>query len=119
MTCTIRPLPRHWKSTGSLIIYKQGGAVGFSILILSHVAMSSAEAECNTGAAASMAISFICKVDNGSNEMDADITTKPTVLMMCNSEIVILITNCNKDIKRLQHYKQRLLYMRQLCMQGE
>ena len=111
--------PDTGKSTGSFLIFSQGGIVDFSTFVPSPVAMSSAEAECNAGAAAGMAMYHIRMLDNEINGLEADLIPTPPVLMLCDSERAVTITNSDKDIKSLRHCKRRLLYMRQQGIEGE
>ena len=111
--------PDTGRSTGSYLIFDQGGVVDFSTLVPSPVAMSSAEAECNAGAAAGMAMSHIRMLHNELNGLEADLILTPPILMLCDSKSAVTIANSDKDIKSLRHCKRRLLFMRQLRIEEE
>ena len=107
------------QSTGSYILFSQGGAVDYSTFVLSPVAMSSAEAKCNSGAVAGMAMSYICMLQNKLKGEEADIIKHDPITIYCDSASAITIVNSDKDIRSLRHWKRRLLFMRQLCREGE
>ena len=107
------------RNKGSFLIFSQGGIVDFSTFVPFPVAMSSAEAEYNAGAAAGMAMCHIRMLNNEINGLENDLIPTPPVLMLCDSESAVTITNSDKDIKSLRHCKHRLLYMRQLRIEGE
>ena len=111
--------PDTGRSTGSYIIFSQGGTVDFSTYVPSPVAMSSAEAECNAGAVAGMAMSHIRMLLNELEGYEADILRNDPLTMYCDSASAITIVNSDKDIKSLRHCKRRLLFMRQLRIEGE
>ena len=91
--------PDTGRSTGSFLIFSQGGIMDFSTFEPSPVAMSSAEAECNTGAAAGMSMCHIRMLDNELNGLEADLIPSPPVLMLCDNESAVTITNLDKDIR--------------------
>ena len=47
------------QSTGSFVLWSQGGTVDYTLSVPSPVAMSSAEVECNSGALAGVALPHI------------------------------------------------------------
>ena len=107
------------RSTGLYIIFSQGGTVDYSTYVPCPVAMSSAEAECNAGAVAGMAMSHIRMLFNELEGHEADIIRNGPLTMFCDSASAIAIVNSDKDIKSLRHCKRRLLFMRQLRIEGE
>ena len=111
--------PDTGRSTGSYLLMKQGGVVDFNTFVPAPVAMSSAEAECNAGAVAGMAMCHIRMLNNDINGFEADIIPTPPILMLCDSQSAVIIANSDKDIKSLRHCKRRLLYMRQLRIEEE
>jgi len=112
--------PDTGRSTGSCLLFKQGGVlVDFNTFVPTPVAMSSAEAECNAGAVAGMAMCHMRMLNNEINGLDADIIPTPPILMLCDSQSAVTIANSDKDIKSLRHCKRRLLYMRQPRIEEE
>ena len=69
------------QSTGSYVLFSWGGAVDYSTHVPSPVAMSSVEAEGNSGAVAGMAMSHIRMLQNEMNGEEADI--------LCNCPIIM------------------------------
>jgi len=78
--------PDTGRSTGSYLLFKQGGVVDFNTFVPTPVAMSSAEAECNAGAVAGMAMYHIRMLNNKINGLDAHIIPTPPILMLCDSQ---------------------------------
>ena len=107
------------RSTGSYMIFYQGGLVDFSTFVPVPVAMSTAEAECNAGASAGMAISHMRMLINEVNGSDADIIWNPSILLLTDSKSAETIVNSEKDVKSLRHCKRRLFYLRQLKREQE
>ena len=101
------------QSTGSYVHFSQGGAVDYSTYVPSPVAMLSAEAECNSGAVAGMAMPHICMLQNEMNGEEADNLCNCPVIMYCDNASAVTIVNSNKDILSLRPSKRQLLYMRQ------
>ena len=97
--------PDTGQSTGSYVIFGQEGPVDYSTYIPSPVAMSSAEAECNGGAVAGMAMSHIQILQNELDGYEANIIRNGPLMMFCNSASAITIVNLDKDIKSLLHCK--------------
>ena len=81
--------------------------------------MSSAEAECNAGAAACMSMSHFRMILNELNGNDVDKIWDPPILMLSDSQSAVTITNSDRDVKSLRHCKRRLMYMRQLRKEKE
>ena len=111
--------PDTGRSTGAYVLFSQGGAVDYNTFVPSPVAMSSAEAECNAGAVAGMAMSHIRMLQNELNGHEADIIKNGPITMYYDSASAVTIVNLEKDICSLRHCKRRLLFMRQLQQDGE
>ena len=71
------------------------------------------------GAVAGMAMSHIRMLFNELEGYEADILRNDPLTMYCDSASAITIVNLDKDIKSLRHCKRRLLFMRQLRIEGE
>ena len=102
------------ESTASYVLFYQGGTVDYSTYVPSPVAMSSAEAECNSGTVAGMAISHIRMLQNEINGEEADILYNCPVIMCCDDPSAVTIVNSDKDIRSLRHCKRRILYIHRL-----
>ena len=111
--------PDTGRSTGAYVLFSQGGAVDYNTFVPSTVAMSSAEAECNVGAVAGMAMSHICMLQNELSGHEADIIKNVPITMYCDSASAITIVISEKDICSLRHCKRHLLFMRKLQQDGE
>lgn len=91
----------------------------FNSFVPTPVAMSSAEAENNAGAAACMSMSHLRMMMNEINYEDPDLLTDPPISMYCDSQGAILAANNDKESTRMRHSKRRLLYMRQVRREKE
>ena len=107
------------RSTGSYIIFSQGGPVDFSSYVPVPVAMSSAEAECNVGATAGMALSHLRMLIKELNGRDADEIWQPPIMLFSDSQSGVAIVNTERDVKSLRHCKRRLFYLRQMTKENE
>lgn len=106
--------PDTGRSTGSYQLFVQGGPVDFSTFVPAPVAMSSAEAENNAGAAAGLAMSHIRMLWNELNFEDPDDLLVPPILMLCDNKSAVMMANSEKDSTAQRHTKRRLMVMRQL-----
>ena len=106
--------PDTGRSTGSYQLFVQGGPVDFSTFVPAPVAMSSAEAENNAGAAAGLAMSHIRMLWNELNFEDPDDLLVPPILMLCDNKSAVMLANSEKDSTAQRHTKRRLMVMRQL-----
>ena len=111
--------PDTGRSTGAFLNFFQGGVVDFNSFVPTPVAMSSAEAENNAGAAACMSVSHLRMMMNEINYEDPDLLTDPPISMYCDSQGAILAANNDKESTRMRHSKRRLLYMRQVRREKE
>ena len=106
--------PDTGRSTGSYQLFVQGGPVDFSTFVPAPVAMSSAEAENNAGAAAGLAMSHIRMLWNELKFEDPDDLLVPPILMLCDNKSAVMLANSEKDSTAQRHTKRRLMVMRQL-----
>ena len=81
--------------------------------------MSSAEAECNAGATADMALSHLRMLVNELNGRDADEIWQPPITLLSDSQSAVTIVNSERDVKSLRHCKRRLFYLRQVTKEKE
>ena len=81
--------------------------------------MSSAEAETNAGATASMAMSFLRMIWNDLQNELSDQIWDPAILMLCDNKSAVTIVNTDKDYKSQRHTKRRTLFMRQCRKEKE
>ena len=110
--------PDTGQSMGSYVLFCQGGAVDYSTYVPTPVSMSSAKAECNSGAVAGMAMSHIRMLQNKMNGEEAAILYNCPVIMYCDNASAVTVVNSDKDIQSLHHCKRRLLYMCRLRLEG-
>lgn len=107
------------RSTGSYIHFAQGSPVDFSSYVPSPIAMSSAEAETNAGATASMAMGYLRMTWNDLQNSLSDELWVPPILMLCDNKSAVTIVNTDKDYKSQRHAKRRTFYMRQCLKEKE
>ena len=111
--------PDTGRSTGCYMNFVQGGLVDFSSFTPTPVAMSSAEAEINAGASACMSMSHLRMVHNELGGKDPDLLWDPPILLLCDNNSAVILSNLEKDTKNLRHSKRRLMFMRQVRREGE
>ena len=111
--------PDMGRSTGSYIIFCQGGPIDFSSYMPVPVAMSSAEAECNARATVGMALSHLRMLVDELNDRDADEIWQPPIKLFSDSQSALNIVNSERDVKSLRHCKRRLFYLRQVTKEKE
>ena len=105
--------PDSGKSTGSHVLFGQGGPIDFSSFVPAPVAMSSAEAENNAAATAGMAMSHIRMMWNEMEGSHPDNLWNPPILMLCDNKSAVTMINTEKDTKAQRHTKRRLMFSRQ------
>ncbi|MGH7954439.1 MAG: reverse transcriptase domain-containing protein [Gloeomargaritales cyanobacterium] len=105
--------PDTGRSTGSYLVFYQGGVVDHSSFIPEPVAMSSGEAEYNAACVTCMATSHIRMIVNEMSSLNcADPQKQEPVLIILDNEAAICMSKSLKDTKRTRHIDRRIHYVR-------
>ena len=104
--------PDTGRSTGCYHIYFQGGIVDHGTFVPSPVAQSSAEAEYNTAAVATMSTSHVRMTVNEFLGYEADDLVHPIQILL-DSQSATAMGKSFKDTKHTRHIARRYHYVRQ------
>ena len=104
--------PETERSTGSYIIFHQGGPIEHGTHVPGPVAQSSSESEYNVACNAGMALAhFRMLVHELSNE-DPDMVPKEAPLIVLNSKSTMCMAMNGKDTKHTRHITRRMIFVR-------
>ena len=104
--------PDTGRSTGSYIIFYQGGKIDHGTHVPGSVAQSNAESEYNTACTAGMALAhFRMLIHEYLNEYP-DIVTKEAPLIVLDRKYTMCMAKNGKDTKHTRHLASRMHFVR-------
>ncbi|MGH3054284.1 MAG: Ty1/Copia family ribonuclease HI, partial [Gaiellaceae bacterium] len=111
--------PTSGRSTGSFLIYYQGGVVDHALFVPDPVALSSGKAEYNTACATSMAVAHLRMLTNEMDTLgDSDYKNQPLILIVLDNISAICMGKSFKDTEHTRHIMRRYHYVRQGIKSG-
>ncbi|MGH3054708.1 MAG: reverse transcriptase domain-containing protein, partial [Gaiellaceae bacterium] len=112
--------PTSGRSTGSYLIFYQGGVVDHSSFVPTPVAMSSGEAEYNAACTTCMATAHIRMLINEITTLnDTDPSDQPPVTIILDNDAAISMSKSLKDTKRNRHIDRCIHYVRNRVRAGK
>ena len=104
--------PDTGRSTGSYIIFYQGGPIDHGTHVKGPVAQSSAESEYNAACIAGMALAHFRMLVHELLNEDPDMFPKEVPLVVLDSKSAMCMAKNGKDTKHTRHIARRINFVR-------